>query len=102
MSTIWFVNYNGGDEARGSSRRLAAAGAAFLRPEGEPPAAGRGARALPRPMPRASPDRAGPPHPHGPARPDPRLRRVERDGARGPAGVARPVAAPPVGGGPPR
>ena len=97
------MNYTVLDEARDSppERSVAAPGQAVLRPAGEPPPLGRRAPALACPVSRAPPDRAGATHSHGAACRDPRLRRVERHGARGPARIPRSRASPPVGRGPP-
>src|SRR5712691_10915804 len=91
------VNYTVLDEAAESApeRRLVAPGQAVLCPAGEPAPPGGGAPALPRPVPRAAPDRAGAPHSHGRAGRDARLRRVERHGIGGPARIAGPRTPPP-------
>src|SRR5450759_2678365 len=93
------MNYTAGDEAH-ELPRLAAPGAVLFRPARAPAAARRRAPALAGAVSRVAPDRAGPTDPDGAARRDARLRRVERDGARGPARIARPRVPPPVGRGP--
>src|SRR4051794_10533705 len=103
MSTFGQVKYNDIHEtlARARAWRLGAPGAFLLRAAGQPAHPGRRSPALPRPVPRPAPDRARPPRPHGPARGDPGLRRLQRDRPRGPPGVARLDTAAAVRGGPP-
>src|SRR3954452_1744633 len=94
MSTIDVVNYTigHGTATIPRLRRLAAARAVLFQPAGEPAADGRRTGTLTGAVPRAAPDRAGPSDPDGVARRNAGMRRVECDGARRSAGVARPGA----------
>src|SRR5690349_11209515 len=93
MSMIWHVNgcdaelYWSGEALPPVHRGLAAPGAPVLHAPREPALPGRRPRALARAVPRPAPPRAGAPAAHGPGRADPRLRRLQRDGPRGPPGV---------------
>src|SRR6266851_3948305 len=97
------MNYTARDETRKPPRlrRLAAPGAVLLRSARAPAVARRGAPALAGAVSRVAPDRAGPTGPDGAARCDARLRRVQRDRARGSARIARSRAPSPVGHGSP-
>src|SRR5216683_3623106 len=93
------MNYTPPDAGRKLPRlrRLAALGAVLLRSARAPAAARCGAPALAGAVSRLAPDRAGPTPPDGAARCDARLRRVQRDRARGSARIARSRAPSPVG-----
>src|ERR1051325_11625902 len=78
---------------------VAAAGALLLRAAPASAGARRGVRAVADSMPRAAPDRAGTARADAAAGGSAGLRRVERHRTGGPPRIARPGAAPGVGGG---
>src|SRR5579862_9636501 len=90
-------------ETPGSSRQrgLGASAALLLHAARDAPSPGRRPAALTRAVPRAAPDRARPAHHDGRASRDPRLRRLQRHGARGPARIPWAGASPLFGGGSP-
>src|SRR5262245_28826708 len=85
----------------GSLPGLAAADEVLLRPAAPPAGVGGPLRPLPRAVPRAALDRAGPAPAHEPAGRGAVLRRLERDRPGGPPGVARPAGAAAGAEGPP-